>query len=215
MPNFSPGARAKDKYYDLLFAAYDRLLYKRLGKFYDALFRLDSRYVAGHQRVLDGLTSGSILDVACGTGTLLAIAGQRGLRCYGVDLSQGMLERARAKAADADLRIGDFENLPYPGDCFDCVVATNAIGSVKVNPSSVLSEMMRVCKPGGEVRLADYAEPLKKSLCSRLVIALFKLLGDTPYDYRHILEGLGYTPDIEVLGYFSTYQYIRVQKRLS
>jgi ubiquinone/menaquinone biosynthesis C-methylase UbiE len=195
-----------------VFWIYDHLLYKKLGRFYDALFGLDSRYVKGHEKVLEGLQSCSILDVGCGTGTLLALAKKKAMECHGIDLSQGMLDCARKKVPDANLRVGDFENIPYNDNTFDYVVATNAIGSVKVNPSQVLAEMIRVCKPGGEIRLADYAEPQRRSLLQKVIILLFRLLGDTPYDYRGILETLGYESYTESLGFLDTYQYLRVRK---
>ena len=200
MPGISPARSFAERYYDCLFGVYARLLYSRLGKYYDLVFGLFSSPREAHRRVIEGLSHGSILDVACGTGSLLAMASGKGLQCYGIDLSPGMLDRARSRVPDAELRVGNFEDLPYPDNHFDRVVCTNALGSVRVNPRTVLSEIVRVCKYGGEVRIADYAVPLRRTVWSSIVIGLFKPLGDTPYDYVSIFRGLGYEPDVEVLG---------------
>lgn len=212
MPNPLFGKPLRERYYDCVFGFYNRILYSRLGKYYDSFFSLFPGAERAQQRVVEGLSSGSILDVACGTGTLLAMAHGRGLECYGIDLSQGMLTRARTKAPDAELTVGDFENISYPDNHFEYVVCTNSIGSVRVNPRRVISEMLRVCKYGGEVRIADYTEPPKRTFKSKVLIRIFKLFGDIPYDYLSIFRELGYEPEIEVLGLYDTYQFFRVTK---
>ncbi|MFN2236964.1 MAG: class I SAM-dependent methyltransferase [Anaerolineales bacterium] len=52
---------------------------------------------------MEKLTSGSVLDVACGTGTQLEKATKKGLKCAGIDLSEGMLAQARRKVPKATL----------------------------------------------------------------------------------------------------------------
>jgi ubiquinone/menaquinone biosynthesis C-methylase UbiE len=200
------------RYYDCVFAVYDRLLYGRLARYYDVFFSSSPILGRARERTLEGLTSGCVLDVACGTGSLLAMAHARGLQCYGVDLSQGMLARARRKVPHAELRIGDFENLSYPDSEFDYVVCTNAIGSVKVNPRRVISAMLRVCRHGGEVRVADCGEPPRRTPGNEALIRLYRLFGDTPYDYRSIFRDLGYEADLEILGLLDTYQLLKVKK---
>lgn len=199
-------------YYNIIFGFYDKLLYRRLTKLYDAFFRFDSSYAEGHRIVLEGLDKGYILDVACGTGTLMDLANEKGLLCCGLDQSEGMLNQSRSKNPNVELIRGDFENIPFNDSSFDYVVSTNAIGSVKVNPGRVLSEMIRVCKPRGEVRIADYGEPARKTFKNRMLIKLFKLLGDTPYDYQSILSEFGYMPSIEIIGLSGMYQFVRINK---
>lgn len=206
------GKRLRERYYDAVFAFYNKLLYSKLAKYYDSFFNLFSTSEKTKERVIESLSSGSILDVACGTGSVLALASNKGLECYGVDLSQGMLDRAKSKVSNAELKIGNFEDIPYPDAHFDYVVCTNAIGSVRVNPRSVISEMLRVCKYGGEVLIADYSEPPQKTFKNKVLIKFFKLFGDTPYDYLSIFRNFGYEPDVEILGLYDTYQFLRVKK---
>ena len=52
-----------------------------------------------------GQTPRTVLDVACGTGTLTRLLAAQGYDLVGVDLSAGMLERARQEAARARLPI--------------------------------------------------------------------------------------------------------------
>ena len=206
------GKRLRERYYDCVFAIYNRLVYRRLAKYYD-LFGSLSTFKKAQVRVVEGLSSGSILDVACGTGSVLAMASEKGLACYGIDMSPGMMAQAKSKVPGAELKVGSFEDIAYPDDSFDYVVCTNSIGCVKVTPRNVISEMVRVCKKGGEIRIADYAEPPKRTFKARLLIMFFKALGDTPYDYVSIFRDIGYKPEVEILGLYGTYQFLRVNKK--
>jgi ubiquinone/menaquinone biosynthesis C-methylase UbiE len=143
--------------------------------------------------------TGSILDVACGTGTLLAMARERGLRCYGIDLSRGMLNQARVKVPDAEFSIASYYALPYPDAYFDYVVETNSLSGEFIDARKVIAEMIRVCKRGGEIYLAEWPEALEETRIERLIIKLASLTEDTPKDYTKIFSELGYEPSVEVL----------------
>lgn len=97
-----------------------------------------------------------VLDVATGTGWVAlaaaAMAGRRG-RVVGIDLSPGMIARARAKARRQGLpnvafRLGDVQRLPYRSATFDTVLAGQAIFFMP-DPLRALREWHRVLKPGG------------------------------------------------------------------
>ncbi|MFW9996209.1 MAG: class I SAM-dependent methyltransferase, partial [Candidatus Odinarchaeota archaeon] len=128
------------------------------------------------------------------------------------DLSEGMLNRARSKVPKAELKQGSFENLPYPDNAFDYVVSTNAIGSVMVNPVRVVSEMLRVCRKGGEVMIADYNFPPVISYKSKILTKFFGLAGDTPYDFARIFRDIGYEPNVTIIGLYGMYQILKVKK---
>src|ERR687888_1341614 len=68
----------------------------------------------------------SVLDIGCGTGVFLHLVADRGARAFGLDASEALLEIAREKAPDADLRVGDMELLPYEDDSFDLVTGFNS-----------------------------------------------------------------------------------------
>ena len=187
--------------------------YDRLSRYYDSLASLLFPSVEGtRERALRGLSAGSILDVGCGTGTLLAAAHAHGLACHGLDTSAGMLRQASAKNPDAALTRGSYYQLPFPDDCFDYVVETNALGGVGIDVSVALTEMLRVCRVGGEVRIVDYAPAPKETWTHRLLRGLGILIGDEPQDFRGIFCQLGCEAEGEVLGAHGMYQFFRVEK---
>ena len=100
-----------------------------------------------------------LLDVACGAGQLTLPAARKGIQVTGLDLAANLVQQARAKAAAEGLRIqvdeGDAENLPYPDASFDVVMSL--IGSMFApRPELVASEMVRVCRPGGNVIMGNW-----------------------------------------------------------
>lgn len=100
---------------------------------------------------------GSILDVGCGTGAILSrvLEERENVKACGIDLSPGMIERAGEILGDnAELKIGDSENLPWEDGCFDAVVC-NASFHHYPDPKKVLQEMKRVLKAGGILVIGD------------------------------------------------------------
>ena len=106
------------------------------------------------------VTPGSrLLDVGCGAGQLALIAARAGARVVGCDIATNWLEKARARAAAEGLEItfeeGDAEALPYEDAGFD--VVTSLIGAMFApRPELVASELMRVCRPGGMIAMANW-----------------------------------------------------------
>ncbi|AEH37398.1 class I SAM-dependent methyltransferase [Halopiger xanaduensis] len=99
-----------------------------------------------------------ILDVGCGTGVISLLLADIGHDVTGVDLSEEMLERARAKAGDRDLSVefrnGDAESIPDPDDTYDLMTARHLVWTLP-NPSAALREWQRVVRPGGRVVLIE------------------------------------------------------------
>lgn len=187
--------------------------YDKLSKHYDRLFKLTfSIGIKGQARVLEGMNPGSLLDVACGTGTLLAQAYTAGMGCFGNDTSPGMLERARLKVPEAHLYLASFYELPFADEQFDYVIETNALSGVDTDFEKVVDEMLRVCKVGGEVRIGDYAKAARQSTWVRWIERVGVLIGDFPHDYAAYFESLSYQPEVEILGWSGMYQFIRVRK---
>jgi ubiquinone/menaquinone biosynthesis C-methylase UbiE len=86
------------------------------------------------------------LDVACGTGELLAAARQRAAFRAGVDLSSRAIELARERRVADDLRVAPAERLPFSAGAFDVITCMGAIEHF-VNPDAALAEMRRVAAP--------------------------------------------------------------------
>ena len=103
--------------------AWSTRTYDLVSSIYDLFLRLTFPMAAKAQRrVAHGLQpAASILDVACGTGSVLAMAAESGLECFGNDLSAGMLRHAQRKVPTAKFRQGNFYELPYPDNTFDYV----------------------------------------------------------------------------------------------
>ena len=98
---------------------------------------------------------GRILEVGVGTGISLADY-SRDSRVFGVDISAGMLDKARERVAEfkldhvEGLEVMDAEHLNFPDASFDVVMAQYVITAVP-NPEAALDEFARVLKPGGEI----------------------------------------------------------------
>jgi len=100
-----------------------------------------------------------VLDVACGTGNLSIPAAKLGARVTGLDLVENLIKQASQRAQSENLNIhfdvGDAENLPYKDDEFDYVVSM--FGAMFCpRPEVAVNELMRVCKRGGTVAMANW-----------------------------------------------------------
>jgi len=106
------------------------------------------------------LPAGSlVLDVACGTGDLSLELSRRGLDSIGLDLSEGMLARARERLrASFGLVLGDALASPFRSASFDGAVSGFALRNV-TDLSAMFAEVARVVRPGGRVSLLDLGEP--------------------------------------------------------
>jgi SAM-dependent methyltransferase len=74
-----------------------------------------------------GLEPGSyVLDIGCGVGAFLRMVAERGGEPHGIDASEALIDFARARLPDADLRVGEMEDLPWEDDTFDLVTGFNS-----------------------------------------------------------------------------------------
>ena len=101
----------------------------------------------------------TVLDVGCGTGNTAIPAARKGARVTGVDIAANLLDQARKRASDegvaASFEEGDAENLPYPDAEFELVLSM--FGAMFApRPERVAAELMRVCKPGGVIAMANW-----------------------------------------------------------
>jgi ubiquinone/menaquinone biosynthesis C-methylase UbiE len=95
-------------------------------------------------------TGDRVLDIGCGVGAFLRLVTAHGAQAFGLDASEALLELARERVADADLRVGDMEALPYDDDTFDLVTGFNAFFFAN-DIVAALREAARVAKPGAPV----------------------------------------------------------------
>jgi ubiquinone/menaquinone biosynthesis C-methylase UbiE len=107
-----------------------------------------------------------VLDVACGPGVLTRAFADVCSEVVGCDVTQALLDKARAGAArrglaNASFQQGDATALPFKDDSFSLASCRAAFHHFP-EPERVLSEMVRVVRPGGRLLIADMltsAEP--------------------------------------------------------
>ena len=87
-----------------------------------------------------------VLDVACGSGLAMARAARLGATTAGLDAAAAMIEIARRRNPQGDIRVGDMFDLPWPDRSFDLVTSFNGIWG---GCADAVAEMGRVLKPGG------------------------------------------------------------------
>jgi ubiquinone/menaquinone biosynthesis C-methylase UbiE len=108
---------------------------------------------------LDLRAGQTVLDVAAGNGNVTLAAARRWSDVTSTDYVPALLERGRARAAADGLKIefkeADAEALPFKDNSFDVVVSTFGV-MFTPNQDKAAAEMLRVCKPGGKIGLANW-----------------------------------------------------------
>jgi len=139
-----------------------RDMFDRISPAYDVMNRV---MTMGLDRRWRRLAAGSavrpgdrVLDACCGTGDLaladLAAAG----RVTGLDFSERMLARARAKGPGIDWVLGDVLALPFPDASFDAVTVGFGVRNV-ADLAAGLRELARVLRPGGRLACLEITRP--------------------------------------------------------
>lgn len=141
----------------------------RMASYYDLVARLAMRERHLKGRVIDlaRLAPGRrLLDLGCGTGTLVLLARRRHPRVtvIGVDGDPTILGIARRKVQRAGIPLqldeGMAYALPYTDESFDAVVSTLAFHHLTPDQQErTLAEVRRVLRPGGRLVIADFALP--------------------------------------------------------
>ena len=136
------------------------------------------------QRLVDQATlrpEQRVLDLGCGTGTLaiMAMRAEPDADVVGLDADPEILELARAKAREADVKVG-FDRglgteLPYEDASFDRVLSTlffhHLTGAEKRRAAG---EVARVLRPGGELHVADWG--VQRDLLMRVLFTGVRVL---------------------------------------
>ena len=140
-----------------------RRMFDRIAPVYDSMNRL---MTAGLDRRWRRETAAAVvrpgdkvLDVCCGTGDLALAAEQAGGKVTGLDFSEPMLERARAKSPELEWMSGDALALPFADGSFDAVTIGFGLRNL-AEADEGLQEMRRVLRPGRAARdPRDHAPP--------------------------------------------------------
>jgi SAM-dependent methyltransferase len=126
-------------------------------------------YVLDRARIGPGRT---VLDCGCGAGRFVGLATQREAVVAGIDASTELVAIAAKRTPQADIRVGEFEVLPWPDRTFDVVTGFSTFQFAD-DHAAALTEARRVCR--GQVwvvipaRLADSGIPAVFSALATLL----------------------------------------------
>lgn len=97
----------------------------------------------------------SVLDVACGSGLAIRYADAMGASVAGIDAAATLVEIARDRTPNADVRLGNMFELPWADDSFDAVTSINGVWG---GCEGALAEIHRVLRPGGRVGISFWGK---------------------------------------------------------
>lgn len=114
-----------------------------------------------------------VLDVAAGNGNATLAFARRWCNVTSTDYVEALLAQGRARAEAEALtvryQVADAEQLPFENATFDAVVSTFGV-MFAPNQLKAASEMLRVCRPGGRIGMANWTP-------EGFIGSLFKTLG--------------------------------------
>lgn len=99
-----------------------------------------------------------LLDAGCGAGLLTLLASLRGAHVTAFDASASLLDIARTRVPEADVREGDLQDLPFADATFDAVTAVNSV-FYAADLAAAMHELARVARPGGRVVVTAWGPP--------------------------------------------------------
>ena len=139
---------------------------------YDPVVKLTTRESLFKRLLLDQANiraDEKVLDVGCGTGTLMIAASEDvpGANIVGLDADARILDIARAKAKRCGSQLQFSQSLstsmPFANSSFDKALSTLFFHHLATDAkSSTLKEIYRVLVPGGQLHVADWGEPASR-----------------------------------------------------
>lgn len=199
--------------------------YDRWAPIYDLVFGPVFRRGRSDAIVAAERVGGRIIEVGVGTGISLPQYA-RTSRIVAVDLSDAMLEKARARVRDEQLSnveqvtVGDAENLQFADNSFDVVVAQYVVTACP-HPERALDEFARVCRVGGEIIITTRvgAGQGMRGAIERTLMPVTSRLGfRTEFPWSRYEAWAAHRPDVRLLenrplpplGHFSLVRYQKV-----
>lgn len=201
--------------------------YDRWAPIYDLVFgqvfkRGRSDAIVAAERI-----GGRIIEVGVGTGISLPQYA-RSNRIVAVDLSDAMLDKARARVREqrlhhVEVAVGDAEQLQFETDSFDVVVAQYVVTACP-HPERALDEFVRVCRPGGEIIITTRVgagNGLRGAIERTLMPVTSRLGFRTEFPWSRYEEWAATRPDVRLvehrplppLGHFSLVRYQKIERQ--
>ena len=205
-------------------ASYDRVADEYVRHVYDELRHkpLDRQLLDRFADAVRGAGLGC--DLGCGPGQVARYLHERGVATCGIDLSPGMVERARELNPTIEFCQGDMRSLDVPDEAWAGIVAFYAIVNLPpVDVAQAMREMWRILQPGGLLLLSFHIgdEVLRvEDLWGCAVCLDFYFfqpedvagnLAAVGFELEEIIEREPYTPEVE---YQSRRAYILARKPL-
>jgi phosphatidylethanolamine/phosphatidyl-N-methylethanolamine N-methyltransferase len=201
--------------------------YDRWAPIYDLVFGPVFRRGRSDAIVAAEKVGGRIIEVGVGTGISLPQYARQS-RIVAVDLSDAMLDKARARVREQQLSnvellaVGDAEALQFADNSFDVVVAQYVVTACP-HPERALDEFVRVCRVGGEIIITTRVgagEGLRGGI-ERTLMPLTSRLGfRTEFPWSRYETWASRRPDVRLLenrplpplGHFSLVRYQKIER---
>jgi ubiquinone/menaquinone biosynthesis C-methylase UbiE len=176
------------------------------GKMFEYLRKAQQRLI----ELADIKENINLLDIGCGTGWALGQAAQavnyKG-SFYGVDLSEGMIEKAKINfvgKSNFHFLIASAESIPLNDSLFDIIICTNSFHHY-LNPEKAMNEISRLLKPGGKIYILD---PTADSFLIKIADQVLRLLEPahvkiySTAEYKEMMTsaGLTYIGNVKIQG---------------
>lgn len=195
------------------------LRYRKLTKLFDFFLALSFPEKKVKQALINQLQlkgNETILDFGCGTGTLAIMIKEQypSVNIIGIDVDDDIIAIAEQKIKARGLRIPvkkyDGQNLPFIGyQQFDKIVSSLVFHHIPTPAKrSLLNQLYRLIKPGGELHIADFGKG--KNLYTKAAFGIFRRFDgkeNTQVNADGLLpefvKGGGFS-DVQILSSFNT-----------
>jgi len=126
------------------------LNYNEISKIYDDVREGDLALIQRLIRALPSHPDTCVLDIGCGTGNHTDLLQKlTGVQVYGIEPSEGMLEKARRKNPEITFKIGQADQIPFDDNFFDFAYMTDVVHHVP-DIKVMFTEIWRVLNEGGK-----------------------------------------------------------------
>lgn len=149
--------------------------------------KIGSKLVVISELLCEGmdLKAGSrVLDIATGHGNTAIAAARRECLVTGIDTERTLLEmaaiRAEVESVEVTFLEGKAEEIPSANNYFDYVVSTFGV-QFSPNPTEVVQEIIRVCKPGGKIAFTNWKFEGFTEEFTKLIQSYSSAPSPTPY----------------------------------